>query len=59
MVMLQNVVRKLRTDFGRRKAPPAPYVRYLLKKVKVTDILIDKPKREKAKTVRTPENILI
>ena len=29
----------------------APYVRYLVKKVK------DKPKREKSKTVRTPENI--
>ena len=27
-------VRKLRTDFGRREAPLAPYVSYLLKKVK-------------------------
>ena len=44
-------VRKLRTDFGRREAPSAPYVLYLL------FILIDKPKREKPKTVRTPENI--
>ena len=25
-------VRKLRTDFERRKAPSAPYVRYLVKK---------------------------
>ena len=50
-------VRKLRTDFGRREAPSAPYVRYLVKKVKETGILIDKPKREKPKTVRTPENI--
>ena len=50
-------VRKLRTDFGRREAPSAPNVRYLVKKVKETGILIDKPKCEKPKTVRTPENI--
>ena len=50
-------MRKLRTDFGRREAPPAPYVCYLVKKVKESVILIDKPKREKPKTVRTPENI--
>ena len=25
-------VRKLRTDFGIREAPPAPFVRYLVKK---------------------------
>ena len=51
-------VRKLCTDFGRREASSAPYVRYLVKKVKETGILIDKPKREKIKTVRTPENIV-
>ena len=55
-----NVVeckRKWRTtDFGRRETPSAPYVRYLVKKVKETGILIDKPKREKPKTMRTPEN---
>ena len=39
--------RKLLTDYGRREAPSAPYVR----------ILIDKPKREKPKAVGTPENI--
>ena len=50
-------VRKLRTVFGRREAPSAPYVRYLVKKVKETGILIVKPKRKKSKTVRTPENI--
>ena len=50
-------VRKLRTDFGRREAPSAPYVRYLVKKVKEIGILIDKPKREKSKTVHTSENI--
>ena len=43
-------VRKLHTDFGRREVPSAPYVRYLMKKVKETGILIEKPKR-------TPENI--
>ena len=50
-------VRKLRTDFGRREAPSAPYVYCLVKKVNEPCILIDKPKREKPKTVRTPENI--
>ena len=50
-------MRKLHTDFGRREAPSAPYVRYLAKKAKETGILIDKPKREKPKTVHTPENI--
>ena len=34
----------MRTDFGRREAPLAPYVRYLVKKVKETLILIDKSK---------------
>ena len=34
---------KLRLDFGRREAPSASYARYLLKKVKETGILIDKP----------------
>ena len=51
-------VRKLRSDFGRREAPSAPYVRYLAEKVKETGILIDKPKREKPKSLRTPENIV-
>ena len=50
-------VQKLRTNFGRREAPSAPYVRYLVKKVKETGMLIDKPKRKNPKTVRTPENI--
>ena len=50
-------MRKLRTDFGRREAPSAAYVRYLVKKVQETDILSDTPKREKPKTVRTPSNI--
>ena len=56
--MLQNVYENcVRTDFRRRKAPSVPYVRYLVKKVKETGILIDKSKREKPKTVHTPENI--
>ena len=48
---------RLGTDFGRREAPSPPYVRYLVKKVKETGILIDKPKKEKPKIVHTPENI--
>ena len=47
-------VQKLCTDFVRREAI---YVRCLVKKVKETGILIGKPKHEKPKTVRTPENI--
>ena len=54
---IAECLRKLRTDFGRREAPSAPYVRYLVKKVKETGILIDKTNREKPKTVCTPENI--
>ena len=38
-------------------APSAPYVRYLVKKMKETGILIDKPQHEKPKIVRTPQNI--
>ena len=48
---------RLHTDFERREAPSAPYVRYHVKKVKEPGILIDKPKRGKLKTVHTPENI--
>ena len=51
-------MRKLCTDCGRREAPSAPHVCYLVKKVKETGMLIHKPKREKPKTLRTPENIV-
>ena len=54
---IAECVRKLRTDFGIREAPSAPYVSYLMQKVNETDILVDKPKRGKPKTVRKPENI--
>ena len=50
-------VRKLLTDYGRTETPTTLYVRYFVKKVKETAILIDKPKREKPKTVSTNENI--
>ena len=43
--------------YGRRETPSAPYVRYLVKKVKETGILRDKPMREKPKTWLTPKNI--
>ena len=52
MVMLQNVCENCVRIFEE-----APYDRYHVKKVKETGILIDKPKREEPKTVRTPENI--
>ena len=57
MLHVAECVRKLRTNFGRREALSAPHVRYLVKKVKETDILTAKPMREKPKTVRIPENI--
>ena len=50
-------VRKLRTDFGRREAPSAPYVHYLVKKVQECCLVIEKTKREKPKTMPTPGNI--
>ena len=56
---LAECVRKLRTDLGTREAPSASYVRYLVKKIKEAGILIDKPKREKPKTVPTPDNIAV
>ena len=42
---------------GRRETPSTPYVRYIVKKVNETGVLVEKPKREKIKAVRTPENI--
>ena len=48
---IAEFVRKFRTDFERRESPLAPYVRYLVKKVKETGILIDEPKRAKSKIV--------
>ena len=41
-------VRKLRTDFGKKRSAVSSvvYVRYLVKKVKETGILINKAKRE-------------
>ena len=56
-INVAECLRKLHTDFGIIEAPSAPYVRYHVKKVKETSILIGKPKREKPKTVRTSENI--
>ena len=51
MVMLQNMCENC------IRISKAPYVRYLTKKVKEPGILINTPKREKPKTVHTPENI--
>ena len=44
-------VRKLRIDFGRREALSALYIRYLVKKLKETCIVIDKSKRKKPAAV--------
>ena len=56
IVILQNVcensVRILKEE---KQALSAPYVRYLMKKVKKSGILIDKPKREKPKAVHNPK----
>ena len=51
-------MRKLRTDFERRELLSALYVLYIVKEMKETGILIDKPKCEKSKTLRAPENIV-
>ena len=57
MVIFAQCVRILHTDFERREAASAPNVRYRVKKVEETGILIDKLKPENPKTVHTPENI--
>ena len=54
MLMLQNVCENCVRILEEEKHP---YICYLVKKVKKTSILIDKPNREKPKTMRTPENI--
>ena len=59
MVMLQNVCVNKRMDFGRRETPSAPYIRYLVKKVKETAILLDKPMREKPKKQCVHPRILL
>ena len=58
-VNVAEFVRKLYTDFGGTEAPSAAYILHLVKKVKETGIIIDKPKREKPKTMRTPKNIAV
>ena len=55
--ILRYYFENLPTDFGRREASSAAYIRYPVKKVKETDILINKLKLENPKTVRIPENI--
>ena len=49
---VEEWVRKLRKKLERREAPSALYL-----KLKKTGIPIDKPKREKPKTVHIPDNI--
>ena len=45
-------------NFGRREASSTPHICFLAKKLKEIGTLIDKPKCEKPKTVRAPENIV-
>ena len=52
-------VRKLRSDFGWREAPSAPYVHYLVKKVKQTGILIDKQSVKSKKQCVHPRILLL
>ena len=53
--MFANIAYK----FRKKRSTITPYVRYLMRKVKETGIIIEtaKPKREKPKTLRTPEII--
>ena len=44
-VNVAESVRKLYTDFGRREAASALYIRYLVKKVKETGIFINHPRK--------------
>ena len=53
MVMLQNVCENCVQILEKKN------VRYHVKKVKETGIPVDKPKRDKPETVRTPENIVV
>ena len=48
MIMLQNVCENCVWILEEEKQPSAPYVLYLMKKVKETGILIDKPKHWKS-----------
>ena len=57
MIMLQNIVQKLRTDFGRREEPSAPYVWYLVKKWKKLASSSINQSVKSRNTMRTPENI--
>ena len=55
--MLQNVCENTYTYVRFLAEKKHHQLRMFVKKVKEIGILIDKPKREKSKTVRTPENI--
>ena len=57
IAMLQNVCENCVRILEEEKHLQIRMFVILWKKVKETGILIDKPKREKTKTVRTPENI--
>ena len=48
---------KIACGFWKKRSTISSVCSLLVKKVKETVIIVDKPKREKPKTVRTPENI--
>ena len=56
-VILRHYFENHGNDFGGRETRSAPHVSCLVKKVKETGILIDKPKSEKPKTGHTPDNV--
>lgn len=52
-----EIARKCRTKFGRREGPTVPGIRKFIAKVRGTGFIVDAPRRERARTVRTPEHI--
>ena len=56
-MLLQNVFENCAQILEEEKQRQLPIFAIFKKKVKETGILIDKPKREKPKTINIPENI--
>ena len=52
-----EIARKCRSKFGRSEAPTAPGIRKFINKVRETGFIVDAPTRQRARTLRTPENI--
>ncbi|KAJ8938964.1 hypothetical protein NQ318_019420 [Aromia moschata] len=56
--MDKQVVRKLKTIFGRNEAPSVPSVRKFLSKIRETGMLMDNRRHPCAHSVRTAERIV-